>query len=220
LRIVVDCTVNPSLLKGRYREWYQALLDLQGKWPKQVVILVDEGSENVLETDSSNYYPQEPDDYTQLAIQRHSLEPQGTIAEFEEIERTKYRTSCQTIADNIDFCREFIRTVRSHQKRFESSEQDDYGAGQFEEASASAEASAAPKKKRAAKGKAKTEAAAGDSIDSPKQNKISKRKSLGDDKNEDEAHSSGETEMKKRKKAAEGEEQGLSSKTKGKRPMC
>lgn len=233
LRILVDCTVNPSLLKGRYREWYQALLDLQSKWPKQVLVLVDEGSENVLEANASDHYPQEPSDYRDLAIQRHSIELkesekddkitrqeiEGMIAKFAEIERTKYRTSCQMIADNIEFCREFIRTVRSHQKRFESGELENTGTDQSEEASARAETSVAASEKLTAKGKGKAEAPAGESIDTPKQKKTFKRKSSGDEEKGEGTLSSEEQGLKKRKKADEGKEQDSSSKKQGKRPM-
>jgi hypothetical protein len=120
ITVVLSCTANPSLVKGRYTQWYQAILDLVNDWPSQVTIRIDDDS--ILAVDPRDYFPKEPE-YRDLVREKHAAEladadPEdidGLLALFEDTEKENHQTRCHNVTHNIDFCREFIHTIRKIQ---------------------------------------------------------------------------------------------------------
>jgi hypothetical protein len=134
IKIWVMCAINPSLLKGFYTEWYQAILDLKKDWPNQVFVEIL--NDSVMDTDVASHYPAQPD-YSQVAYERLNMELMRyrcllDVAPTDElkakiapppphefllnVERKTYQARCDNIRHNIEFCRDFVRAVRPPQE--------------------------------------------------------------------------------------------------------
>jgi hypothetical protein len=134
IKIWLMCVVNPSLLRGFYTEWYQAILDLKKDWPNQVFVEIL--NDSVMDTDVASHYPPPPD-YSQVVLERLDKEvmrykvlvevaptaeltakiaPPPSYEGLLDVERKTYQARCDNIRHNIEFCRGFVLAVRPPQE--------------------------------------------------------------------------------------------------------
>jgi hypothetical protein len=128
ITIVLDCTINPGLAAGHYVKWYEAILALKQKHPDNVTVEIR--NDTVMTGDSSSAHPRKLTEEEEVAkawddaekSTHKRLEPlkdgeylRDRMEGFLETNKMAYETQCATIDGNIEFCRDFIRTIRDMQ---------------------------------------------------------------------------------------------------------